>query len=166
VNPQVFLGNKPDPKKFRPVHNAPDFFWKPLGGLWTSTHTPDAEHPSSWVEWTEAEQFKVSKKRWLLQPRDDARVAVCATPGDLHAFLELYPRPVPPTLTGLLMMRSAALDYQKMTKDYDGLWIPSPWRWRFGLDEEYAYLSMFFYVMDSECTLWFDWVFDGIERLP
>jgi hypothetical protein len=52
-----------------------------------------------------------------------------------------------------------------MAHDFDGLWIPSPWAWRFGLEEQYGDLSMFFYVMDSECTLWFDWVFDAPVRV-
>lgn len=153
--PQVFAGSKPDPAKFHEVWNR-ELFWKPTGGLWTSTHTPEAEYLSGWAEWTTLEDFKIADEFWLLQPAD-ARVAVVATQGDLAALLECYRLEPRQGDLGLACF-SALLDYERIADDFDVLTFPAPWGERFRGD--YA-LGMFFSVLDSECSLWLRWAFEG-----
>lgn len=45
-------------KAFREVENS---YMKPLGGLWSSTYTPNQKYPSEWVEWCNIESFNLER---------------------------------------------------------------------------------------------------------
>jgi hypothetical protein len=163
---QLFAGTRPERAKLKPVTNGVDggrqIFWKPTGGLWTSTYTPDDEHPSNWVEWSTLEQFAVDKyaERWLLEP-DDCRVAHVVTQDDLADLLATYRLEVP-KLEGLgLSFEKSLLDFEALAEDFDALTFPAPWAERFTGDHG---LAIFFSVLDSECSLWFRWCFHGHPR--
>jgi len=154
---QLFAGERPDPDRLDPVEND-DRFWKPRGGLWTSTYTPGGEHLSSWVEWTVGEDFKVADEFWLLEPLD-SRVGVVRDQADLRELADEY-AVHDHRLADLPIFARSILDYERLAADFDALWIPAPWGHRFGDDPG---LGIWFSTMDSECVLWFRWRF---ERAP
>lgn len=152
--PQVYAGeDPPHPSMMQPISNYGSMHWKPLGGLWTSSHHP--EMVSEWIDWCEGEKFHEEKyqRAWLLQPAG-AWMAVINTPDDLDEVVRQYQRiDVPDDLLSLSMMRDL-LDYERMSQDFDGMWLPNPHPYRFDR-------SLFFNVFDVESTVWFRWNFLG-----
>jgi hypothetical protein len=162
---QVFAGSRPIVRRFEPVRNR-HYFWKPEGGLWTSSHTPGASYVSEWVDWTVAEDFHVAAEHWLLEPQD-ARVAVIEDPDALGELLAGYRWEQPANdfrvRFDLPNFADSLLDYERLAEDYDALWVPCPRSWRFDSDLS---RSLFFSIFDAESVLWFRWLFEGEpERL-
>lgn len=159
---QVFVSHtKPEPHLLEPTLNGEEFFWKPRGGLWTSTLD---EEGGDWVRWLCGENYSLADERWggqlwLLQPAD-VNVYVVRTPDDLKALHARFPLPMPEKLSSLRSFRHM-VDWEAVAHVYDAVHIPNPWPYRFGMDET----SMFFYILDAECTCWFRWCFEG-EPLP
>jgi len=56
IKPQLFCTRKKEFGKILPVKNVDWNPAKPIGGLWTSTYTPNSEYPSAWVRWCSYEQ--------------------------------------------------------------------------------------------------------------
>ena len=54
VKPQLLCTEREEFQEIKPVKNTR--FIKPVGGLWTSTYTPEEEYPSAWVEWCVREE--------------------------------------------------------------------------------------------------------------
>jgi len=165
LEPQVFVGRAaPTADAIKPVTN--EKFWKPVGGLWTSTLNHEG---GEWLRWLLSEIFtryatvedlqgseRWGGRMWKLTPRE-ANVAIVHEPADLRMLHERYPQQL---TEAEKQIRSFALliDWEALSRDYDGMHIPNPWPWRFGGDYE---ASMFFYGMDAECTCWFRWCFEG-----
>jgi hypothetical protein len=155
---QVFVSHeKPVARKI----NAPtnEKFWKPNGGLWTSTLT---ESGGQWVEWLENENYPLDDPRWggklwRLRPTD-ANIAVIAAPPDLRELAASYPLALDAELRKIKSFEHL-IDWEAFALDYDAMHVPNPWPWRFTLDDYDT--SMFFYTMDAECTCWFRWCFEG-----
>ena len=64
---------------------------KPLGGLWTSSLTPDSEWCSDWVDWTARNMPSwLTEECYVLIPREDAKLLVIDSMDDLNAALEKY----------------------------------------------------------------------------
>ena len=119
-----------------------------LDGLWRTRRTPST---------TTAEY-------WLLRPRADVRVAAVYGPDELRDLLARYPRRdlAPDVLDQFRSFRSF-LDFERLSRHVDGLWIPSPWAHRFDAQLD---LGIWFSTIDAESTLWFRWAFEGDpERL-
>lgn len=152
--PQVYAGREPPhPSMMQPICNDRSLHWKPLGGLWTSSHHP--ELVSEWLDWCDGNKFGDGKyqRAWLLQPAG-AWVAVVRTPDDLTELVRQYQRiDIPDDLFSFRSMRDL-LDYERMAEDFDALWLPNPHPYRFDA-------SLFFNVFDVESTIWFRWNFYG-----
>lgn len=154
--PQVYAGEEPPHQSMmQPVSNDTSMHWKPQGGLWTSSHQPNSDHASEWLEWCDGEKFRQEKYRraWLLQPAG-AWMAVVRTPEDLEDLRRQYDMEYPDDWPVLRMMRDR-LDYEKLAENYDGLWLPNPYPYRLSGD------TLFFNVFDVESTIWFRWNFLG-----
>ncbi len=155
---QVFVGDKPEAEKITPV--IAESFWKPRGGLWTSSLN---EQGGQWVEWLLGEGYSLEDERWggglwLLEPAN-ANICVIEEPADLHRLHEIYP--YPDAITELRSMR-LLIDWVLVGREYDAVHVPDPWAHRWSEDMA---ASMFFYTMDAECTVWYRWRFEGEPKL-
>jgi hypothetical protein len=143
------------------VRNSDDraFCTKPMNGtgLWTSTYLPDWNYPSEWVEWCMGEKFgnPYGGTWWLLTPRSDARIFVTETQRDLQHLMKAYP--YPSKYAGLHM---TMIDFEAMSKDYDGMWLTSEGNARLHLSHPYNLNSW-----DVESTLWFRWCFVSAKKI-
>lgn len=160
---QIFVSHaKPEPDKIPPV-TTKEIFWKPRGGMWTSSLD---DQGGQWLDFIRGnysvEDEKWGGTLWALEPRD-ANVYVIYGPDELLALVERYPHPQAKEWVekGLDTFR-VLLDWPKVAQDYDGVWVPNPWPWRFGYDDHAV--SMFFYTLDAESTVWFRWCFEGEPR--
>jgi hypothetical protein len=155
---QVFVSHTlPEPRKVEPIEDRQ--FWKPAGGLWTSTLN---EEGGEWVRWLTGENYDLEDERWggklwLLEP-GDANLFVAWGPRELYELVERYPHPLATEKPELSSFKTM-LDWPAVASEYDGVHVPNPWPWRFGHDDLGA--AMFFYSMDAECTCWFRWCFEG-----
>ena len=155
--PQVFVSHsKPEPEKIDEV--TARRFWKPCGGLWTSTLD---EEGGQWLRWLHGEGYGLENERWggklwILEPREANLFAVWS-PREYRELTERFPL----DLARHDSLRDLApfVDWPAVAEAYDGLYVPNPWTWRFGHDDMAA--GMFFYGMDAECTCWFRWCFEG-----
>ncbi len=125
---QVFVGDKPEAEKITPV--IAECFWKPRGGLWTSSLNDEG---GQWVEWLKGEGYSLKDERWggglwLLEP-DEAKVCVIEDPADLWKLHKRYPFRAP-EIAGLQSMR-ILVDWVALSRDYDCVHVPNPWahRW-------------------------------------
>ena len=97
LNTQVFVGTeKPEPDKISLLSD--DLFWKPCGGLWTSTLDDEG---GDWVRWLHDQGYSLDMPRWggdlwVLKPTD-ANVLVIDNPGIYNDLAERFPH----RMTGL-----------------------------------------------------------------
>lgn len=166
LDPQVVVcPTMPEPGKLDPIKN--DLFWKPrYGGLWTSTLD---ECGGQWVRWLYGEGYSLDQddhwggRLWQLTPKE-VNLYTVWSPRELHAIVERYPHPELATYNtkyaaaGFKSPEWAWVDWEKASEEYDGVWVPNPWPYRFGISDHAA--SMFFYSMDAESTCWFRWCFE------
>ena len=145
-----------------------ELFWKPRGGLWTSTLD---EEGGDWVRWLRDQDYSLDDERWggklwRLEPVE-ANVVVLATPDDYNELAERFPYPDNP-LTKLKSM-GKIIDWPAVSAVYDAVHVPAPHAYRFSsllglrdheIDAYYA-ASLFFDTCDAESTCWFRWCFEG-----
>lgn len=149
------LHEKPEPDKIDDVIDRR--FWKPTGGLWTSTLD---EAGGQWLRWLTGEGYSLDEPRWggklwLLEPTE-ANVFMVWSPRELGQLVEQFPHP---SREIDVYDKWRFVDWVEMSKHYDAVSVPNPWTWRFGHEDMGA--GMFFYSMDAECTCWFRWCFEG-----
>lgn len=92
--------------KFYPIKNIS---WnKPSGGLWTSP----LNSKYGWKQWNEDSQFRKCTDYIKLELKPDSKVFVINTMEDLvgHSTREV-------------MDRYCYLDFEKMSKEYDAIWL-------------------------------------------
>lgn len=146
---QLFLGTKPVEELMQPIKNAD--FVKANGGLWTSSYN---NGKSDWIEWCESANFWTTdnQTKWLLTVNENAKVLKIDAVSDLKRAYEKY---------GYSPYRAIhMLNYEKIAKDYDGIWLTSKGQW-----ETRFSFPISLYGWDCECTHWFRWVFDKVERV-
>ena len=155
--PQVFVSHsKPEAEKIDEVIDRR--FWKPTGGLWTSTLD---EGGGQWLRWLHSQSYGLDSERWggkvwRLQP-EEANLFTVWSPKEYGYLTEHFP--TEPITHGSLAPLEPFVDWPAVSRAYDGIYVPNPWTWRFGHDNIGA--GMFFYGMDAECTCWFNWCFEG-----
>lgn len=146
---QLFFGSKPEKQLIKPIKNSQ---WiKADGGIWTSTYYNGS---SEWVEWCDREQFftQSSREGWLLYPNSKARVYIIDCYKDLEILVNTY---------GIHPFnRYPNIDYEKMSKDYDGLHLTSKGRSDTRFSEPYSFSGW-----DVESTHWFSWIFDEVKYI-
>ena len=161
--PQVFVcPEKPVPDKINPI--ADDLFWKPRGGMWTSTLDDDG---GDWVRWLHGEGYTLDMPRWggdlwLLKPKP-AKLYVLANPDNYNELAERFPHEMARTI-GLKSFERMVC-WPDVAKHYDGIHVPMPWSYRFLIEEEHYAAGLFFNICDAESTCWFKWCFEGESEL-
>src|SRR5207249_2458169 len=121
----LFIGNEqPVQEKIQPISNGDgrsSIFVKPIGGLWTSTWDTERQ-TSAWVEWCGGDNYGEPYKTqwWLLTPKTGIRIAVIDSLADLLVLLRRYPRQIDERLS---FLRTRYLDYERMSQDYDALYL-------------------------------------------
>jgi len=133
-----------DLSKFQKVENyLPN---KPIGGLWTSTYTPDEEYCSEWIEWLcfNAPEW-VTGNCYLLIPEDNIKVYEIDKAEDLEKLFEKY---------GFDTPFGCFINWEKVCKDYDAIHLTSAgqWRTREGTPKYGDRLNL--YGWETESTLW------------
>lgn len=145
----VFVSRRrPNAESVAPIVNQP-MSNKPMGGLWTCpTATED-----NWFNWCSAEmpEWLEDTKEYVLTPRPGTRVAVIDSLEDLKELLSLYPTE---PIEGFAPLFGAALNFEAMARDFDGVWLTSEGQWRTRLTYPVS-----LYGWDLECILFFRWVF-------
>lgn len=164
--PQIRVSTtKPEPDKINPLSD--DLFWKPRGGLWTSTLDDEG---GDWVRWLKGENYSLDDPRWggdlwVLKPKK-AKLFTIANPDNYNALAERFPHPLleKEPFKDLKSMEKM-IDWPEVAKHYDGIYMPRPWSYRLEFEEKYYSAGLFFNTCDAESTCWFKWCFEGEPEL-
>lgn len=170
LSTQVWVGTeKPVPDRINPL--ADDLFWKPRGGLWTSTLDDEG---GDWVRWLEGENYSLDDPRWggdlwVLEPTE-ANLFVIGHPDGYNELAERFPHPLGTKLFSEGRIRSfeKMIYWPDVAEHFDGIHVPSPHPYRFvfgGQFEEYYAAGLFFNTCDAESTCWFRWCFEGEPKI-
>ena len=142
--------------EIKSVKNRP--FIKPFGGFWTSTYTPNNEHPSDWARWCSSEMpDKFNKKAIILTVKKDAKIFIIDSLDDVKILKKKYPY-------NYSMKCLCILDWEKISQDYDGVAITSKGQWETRMPRDMKDMGLSLYGWDCESTLWFRNVFSKIEK--
>lgn len=147
---QAFVGREPREELVQPITNR--MFIKPNGGIWTSSY--NEEYGSDWIRWMHNEQFYNNgyEDIYLLKPRDDAKIYTIDSYEDLKALVDKYPP--------IVHMLGTFLDFEAISNDYDGIHLTAK-----GESATRLTSGISLYGWDVECTLWFRWCFESVEKL-
>lgn len=141
-------------KRITSVRNE---YTKPSGGFWTSTYIPNGRYASEWVEWVIGREhmdwFSNDTPSILLDVNDNARIFTINRLGDLGRIISMFPK----EKQFLDTYREMLIDYEKASKDYDGIHLTSDGQWATRLTHPNLY------GWDCESTLWFRNVFHNIR---
>ena len=128
-----------DLNEIKPIKNDNELINKPIGGLWTSPYQLVNDY-SDWIRWC-----KYNKPTWI--PDNGVVITLksntifCVINSPL-AYLNC------PRLKNEYGFKQDSLNFEKLSKDYDVLWV-KPWNlWRF--DKEIGYV---FNAWDVETVL-------------
>ena len=143
-----------------PVRNDIYFPPKPLGGLWTSTFTPNYTFCSGWLSWCSTNMPKWLPESenccWVLIPSPNAKIYEVDNEDDYISLFKKGYRYYHEILN------KWCIDWEKLSKDYDALHLTES-----GLVEcattnfELNYPELHsLYGWDCESTVWFRWKFD------
>lgn len=157
MNDQMYLSEShPEEPSFEPVENKDDAIHKPLGGLWTSSLLDGIN--SRWLEWVRANSFYTDETRvYTLGVPHGVDVLTIDSISDLHDALDSYQREMEPAGSVQLQAKQfAPLDFEALAEDYDAMRLT-----RNG-QAETRFSNPGLYGWDTECTVWFDWVFSDV----
>ena len=156
IKKQFFVGAT-TLEEIKPVVNRQ--FIKPFGGFWTSTYTPEEEHPSAWADWCSSEMpDKFKKESMILTVKKDARIFVIDSLDDVRVLWKKYP------LKDAIINSLCLLDWEKISQDYDGVQMTSKGQWDTRMPRDMKDMHLSLYGWDVESTLWFRNVFEKIEK--
>jgi len=131
---------------------------KPQTALWTSTYTPEAKHPSAWVEWCTSEMpvWITGKSAYIIYPKVTARVYVIDDADDVRYLSHLFPG----TDMNHYKYGRTSVNWVAVAKVYDAVRLTDNGQYetRFPYDQ-----SVSLYGWDVESTAWFRHVFDKVE---
>lgn len=157
---QLFLSiNKPKEELFNPVtgmkHNK-----KPIGGIWTSTkYINNLGFPtSSFIEWSKG-NLKISPEYsiWGITIENPVNVLIINKKEDIINYSTLVEE------NTIDERYEFDIDYIHKDLGCNGIWLTEK-----GVENTCSVMTDRKYSMkswDVESTIWFDWVFDSINRL-
>lgn len=130
---------------------------KPHGGMWTSTHTLDAEHATDWIRWCSTDGFMSGRHMWRLSVKDDLDIIEVDDLDDLIAVVQRFENEDYGTTTAL---RDRAIDFRFMAEEYDAMRLTKEGQKRTRMTDMG---EPDLYGWDAESTLWFRWAFEEVE---
>jgi len=143
-----------------------DILYKPKGGFWTSTYTPNEKYISAWVEWCSSEEPGwLVGKYYIVYPKKEAKIFRINSYKDLSYLFENYPLTEHEFLD-LMPKYTKFIDWVKVSKDFDAVHMTEKGELiargncTFFLQDGYS-----LYGWDCESTLWFRDVFEKIKYL-
>lgn len=155
---QIRHGDRPVRSKMTPAENREMPWYKPYGGMWTSSLTTNRPHATDWLRWCCAESWGTRYELWQIVGEPGSRVAVVDSMDDLEKLLKGY---------GLLRderfdSHFAAIDFEAMRADgFAGLRLTEDGMWTTHLPPRGP--SM--YGWDAESTVWFDPMFVATRKI-
>jgi hypothetical protein len=144
---------KPDPAEFIPVTDKMHLPVKPVGGMWTSTYTPNEEFDSDWIRWCSTEGFYAGRHKWLMKPKNNLEVLVVDNKEDLKSIAEAYEKDTYKG-TDTSLLSEIVLDFKKIAEDFDAMRLTKNGQWETRLTDR-GEPSL--YGWDSESVLHFRW---------
>lgn len=155
LSKQLFVGEaEPTKTKMNPILDNETGVLKPHGGLWTSTYKGEG-YGSEWLQWSyNTGWYEQDPPMWLLTPKD-ANLLVIDTYKDLEKMMDQYSSPFVPDLS---LIRK--IHFGKIAEKYDGIHLTSKGQAQTRFSYPYN-----LHGWDVECTLWFNWCFENVERL-
>lgn len=98
---------------------------KPVGGLWSSPYTPGKKYISDWDRFCKEENF--DKEDWskgiIFKLKDNARIYTIDSYEDLTVLVNKYPNEKS-------IIRTDALDFNKIAEDYDAIHLTEEGQWK------------------------------------
>lgn len=170
--------NEPTPAKMKSVCEGMMLPIKPIGGMWTSTYTPDQEYDSAWIEFLfnsarlsssmdESDSYWVTKEegiyadqhKWLMKPKTDLNILIVDSHSDLRQIVKKYEKP---TYKGIESseIEDTIIDFCKIAEDFDAMRLTEKGQKetrRPGKNEPNLY------GWDTESTLHFRWNWKEFE---
>lgn len=156
---QLFVHpERPNSSKMNDVADQPHM--KPYGGLWTSSYR---DGTCGWIEWMQSEQWAMHDEMdvWLLTVTDPD-LYVIDSMADAKRLVEEYPRDPDDLDWKMTPDTLSTPSYEAAAVDYDGIWLTTNGQ---SVTRLPGPSEPELYGWDCECTIWFDWVFDSVERL-
>lgn len=150
---------EPKPEEFDPVDGEKHLRIKPVGGMWTSSFTPDDEYDSDWIRWCSHEGFLSGRHAWRLVPENDLRIIEVDGMEDLWAVVQRFRDDSygPEYPSGI---QDHALDFRFMAEEFDAMRLTAEGQKKTRLTGS---KEPDLYGWDSECTLWLRWPFEEVE---
>ena len=141
-----------NPGKMHPVKNTNNPFYKPQGGLWTSTLLPDGE--SAWTNFCDEANFHLDDVEYYthIMVEPTAKLYRIDTMADLKKIASVEPT----------LKKWGYIDFEELAKEYDGIYLSEQGLLAtrvFDMLEHPINLN----TWDTECTLWFRNVFTGFK---
>ena len=105
-----------------------DFLNKPSGGLWSSEYLPNLPYKSDWELWCNQNDFNLEKlnKGIIFELKDYVNIFIIDSYSDLLKLAENYS--YEKDFLGITTKRY--IDFEKMSKDYDGLFLTEQGEWQ------------------------------------
>jgi len=137
-----------DKKLIAPIENR---HWnKPNGGLWVSPLLED--NVSEWSKWTQEEAFSYnSVSDAFIQEinfHEDSKVLMIDSREDFNKIIEIYGIDNAP-----YGISSKVFDFEKMSKDWDVVWLTDSGQWETRYDEDDRIAGPNLYGWDLESML-------------
>ena len=109
-----------DPQKIKQVKNRM-YLGKPSGGFWSSP----IESEYSWKQWNDSSQCSECREDLSVKfyVKNTANILEIHNLNDAQKIIDNYPMPVPPEYKELLFDLMPSIDWEKISKEYDGVEI-------------------------------------------
>jgi len=148
--------DEPNPNDLDSIEDTVHHPEKPVGGIWTSTYTPDNNFDSDWIQWCVREDFCEVHHKFLLIPEDRLNVLVIDSTQDLREIFDVYEKD---EYTSPLDDR--AINFFQISKDFDAIHLTTH-----GKEETNNFFqNINLCSWDTETVLSFRWNWRAVEYL-